>query len=510
MKKYINGLAVSVLSTLAFSIAGAATRADVKEWTILVYMNSDNNLWSFGQANMAEMEKVGSSPQVNVIVEQDPEPSGMPTTRYYVTQNPNPQPGKVTSKVLQQLGETDMGDWKHLAEFITWGATNFPAKHYAVIIWNHGAGWQGVSYDDHPRHFITMPDLAKGLKAANQMLVPMQSRLGLYSGNGPVIDIVNFDACLMSTIEVGFELKDSAKIMVGSQFLEPGEGENYTAFIAPLVQKPVMTAAEFSQVMVYQYAFRYASGGGGINYMALDLSKMANFTHAFSVVADNHLSAPANIQSQLKSTYRQNAFGGDLIGGMQAAQKISATAAPLAASLDTFVKMYGYPAETMRSAEIRSGADGSTKVYHIVRYAPGAVHCRYSAGGAWINTPLVRQVDGSYQAEMPAAPGGGRMQYVVSRNEIQDGRTVTEATSMVMREGADPIVFHNNFPASSPVIADAYNFATKGAHGMSLYFFSGSAVAKANPRLGTELYESYKALQFASVGAPSWTKFFGF
>ncbi|MBK9294232.1 MAG: hypothetical protein IPM57_07275 [Oligoflexia bacterium] len=497
---------VLLSSTTAF-----AQQMPVKEWTVLVYMNSDNNLWRFGQLNMWQAEKIGSSDQVNVIVEQDPEPAGMPTTRYYVTRNPNPQMGRPTSKVLQTLGETNLGDWKHLAEFITWGVKNFPAKHYALIVWNHGSGWSGVSYDDNPNAYITMPQIAQALKAASSAVAPLQAQRGLYRG-GPLIDILNFDACLMSTLEVAYEVKDVAKILIGSQFNEPGEGEDYEAFLKPLVANPTMPASEFAKIMVYQYTLQYARKGAGINYLALDLSKVTSFTQLFSAVADNHISAPANIQQKLRGAYSSNDFDSDLIGGMTAARKIAATNTnPLASAIDKLVQMYGYPAELPSSATPMVGPEGVTrKGYKVVRYQPGTVSARYSNDNQWRAMQLQKQSDGSYTATIPAAPAGMQMQYVVTPNNPTDGIKLNEALSTFVREGADPIVFHSNFPPTSPVIADAYNFATKGAHGMTLYFYSRINAAKQGRlREARELKGAYSQLQFAINGAPSWTKFLG-
>jgi len=65
-----------------------------------------------------------------------------------------------------------------------------------------------------------MPMLRKGLEAMN---VAVAQQRGISRSPVPLIDILNFDACLMSTLEVAYEVKDVAKFLVGSQFLEPGE-----------------------------------------------------------------------------------------------------------------------------------------------------------------------------------------------------------------------------------------------------------------------------------------------
>ena len=65
-----------------------------KEWTILVFINGDNNLEGAGIDDINEMEKVGSTDDVNIIVEID-RTSGYDysngdwttTRRYYITKD---------------------------------------------------------------------------------------------------------------------------------------------------------------------------------------------------------------------------------------------------------------------------------------------------------------------------------------------------------------------------------------------------------------------------------------
>ena len=103
----------------------------ISQWTWLVYMAGDNNLEGAGRDDLAEMKQVGSTADVNIIVQFDTEENQ--TTRYRVE--------KKKARVLQQLPGVDCGDPKVLTEFIKWGTQNYPAKHYLVDVWNHGGGW---------------------------------------------------------------------------------------------------------------------------------------------------------------------------------------------------------------------------------------------------------------------------------------------------------------------------------------------------------------------------------
>ena len=49
------------------------------------------------------------------------------------------------------------------------------------------------------------------------------------------IDVIGFDACLMSMLETAYALRDRGAVMVGSEELEPGDGWSYDNFLENLV-----------------------------------------------------------------------------------------------------------------------------------------------------------------------------------------------------------------------------------------------------------------------------------
>ena len=69
------------------------------QWTWLVYMAGDNNLEGAGRDDLAEMKRVGSTAEVNILVQFDTEKNE--TTRYRIEKN--------RAKVLQRLPGVDCG-----------------------------------------------------------------------------------------------------------------------------------------------------------------------------------------------------------------------------------------------------------------------------------------------------------------------------------------------------------------------------------------------------------------
>lgn len=78
---------------------------------------------------------------------------------------------------------------------------------------------------------------------------------------GQKIDIIGFDACMMGMMEVAYQLKDHAKIVIGSEELEPGKGWDYSAVVAYLVAHPNASNEEISKAIIKSFLDSYASQG---------------------------------------------------------------------------------------------------------------------------------------------------------------------------------------------------------------------------------------------------------
>lgn len=120
---------LSAIATVTNASAATAPKVqqegkqDLKEWTVLVFLNGHNNLDYFGSKDINEMEQVGSTDQMNIVVQWASLANGN-TKRLYVTQDADAN--KVSSVPVEEMSPVDMGDYRNLVEFIRWGAKNFP------------------------------------------------------------------------------------------------------------------------------------------------------------------------------------------------------------------------------------------------------------------------------------------------------------------------------------------------------------------------------------------------
>lgn len=316
MKKHVC-LMLTFLATLIFNpsananaVKASETKAQA-EWSLLIFINGHNNLDEYGKMNINQMEQVGSSKDINVLVQWASLEEG--TVRRLRIEKDNSS--AVTSPVLQDLGQIDMGDYRQLTDFINWGVQNYPAKKYFVAVWNHGNGWnlmraengsikpQDISYDDITGSKITTEELGVVMRDAAKVI-------------GHKVDVYGSDACLMAMVEIATEMMDSVGHFLGSQELEPGEGWPYEEFLSRLAKKPTATPAEFSNYLVEEYYSAYTGGVYGhkdVTFSALDLAELGNLNAALAVLAKELKTQSGNALASLKATNKlaQRFYRGD-------------------------------------------------------------------------------------------------------------------------------------------------------------------------------------------------------
>lgn len=281
------------------------------QWTVLAYVSGDNNLSPFGKTDLGEMKRIGSRVGLNLIAQYDPAGGGG-TRRFYLRKGT-----LIDADAVANLGETNMGDSKVLSGFLDWGMATYPAEKVCIILWNHGAGWddaniyravhklgakiarkgifgpraghlralgrrcqqaffassitrgirdRAIAFDDQAMDFLDNLELKNVMNATATRL-------------GRRVDMLAMDACLMSMLEVAFQLRDSVGLMVGSQETEPGDGWPYDQAFKVLGAPQVPSAAEFARHCVDAYLASYKPTDA-VTQSALDLTKVGAVTQA--------------------------------------------------------------------------------------------------------------------------------------------------------------------------------------------------------------------------------------
>jgi hypothetical protein len=332
---FMRFLVCIALSIFSASLALATTPVE-KEWTMLVYLNGDNSLDTFGPQNLNQMEKVGTTDKINVVVQWGSLARG--TTQRLLVKQDN-DVNTVTSPVVQDMGKVDMGDYKSLIDFVKWGAQNYPAKHYFIDVWDHGGGWHlssqhktktsevftrvrtqpmDISWDDGSGNFFTIHQLGLALKESAKII-------------GHKVDVYASDACLMAMPEISTEMADSVSVFAGSEETEPGAGWPYDTFLKAWNEASDSSGANVAKLLADLYVKSYEGGENGnqeVTFSAFDLSKTVNFNRAIlnlgtslsSLSATSKAAAASAISNTQNFLYADFGDLGDFIKNLEAAK----------------------------------------------------------------------------------------------------------------------------------------------------------------------------------------------
>lgn len=185
----------------------------MKDWTILIYADGNNELAPEMWRAKIEAEKTGSCDKVNVVMELGRESSKLVkiirphytmekesevwtgVRRYYVLNS--------KSKLIEDLGKINMASPSNLYNFITWGVKNYPAEKYMVVLSGHGGSFVAVLSDlsQNEPYMMGIVEMSRVLNMAAK-------------DAGVSIDVLVLDSCSMNTIEIIYELgKDKGSLI---------------------------------------------------------------------------------------------------------------------------------------------------------------------------------------------------------------------------------------------------------------------------------------------------------
>ena len=210
-------------------------------WTILVYLIGSNLESEAGQASqdLIEMMDAGTSDQVRLLVQTG-------GARQWMLEGISSQRGERYLRhnteelvlVNELPGNVSMTQPDTLADFIRFGRENYPAEHYALVLWDHGGGpLGGFGMDEfYPEDSMSLPELKEAL-----------------DDGGVYFDFIGFDACLMATLETAYTLRDNGDYLIASAQLEPGGGWDYTGWLDALAKEPEQNLQKLGQTLIDDY-----------------------------------------------------------------------------------------------------------------------------------------------------------------------------------------------------------------------------------------------------------------
>jgi Clostripain family len=284
-------------------------RSGAAKWTVMIYMNGKNDLEDAARWNFDQIRRVGSTDDVNVVVELGLL-SWDHSYRARVTQGTTPgATGIPPAQGVVDLGKIDMGSRKTLSRFILESKRDYPANSYLIIIWDHGQGWRlelsqsqassrkradATLAANSPRTLVRASDnLDHRLSNSRSISRDDEFCTRLFDSDvqevieSDPVDIIGFDACLMSMVETAYALRLGARWMIGSEELIPGYGWKYDDWLARLTKQPDLVARDVCQVIGDTYLKAYGKQFE-LTLSAVDLARVRSgqLVTAISRLAD--------------------------------------------------------------------------------------------------------------------------------------------------------------------------------------------------------------------------------
>lgn len=238
-----------------------------QEWTLMFYFASDNALAPGIVSQLKSIKNAGYHPQVNVIAQFDPQTEGTPTHIFdvnhieklkrpgvadigFASDDPfvrnllddklwRDQRGRdekpIREGMKQMLTRKGVenyrppvppndrnvdGSGRHPAKeldprvslwnFLKFCRDYYPAKHYVLFILGHGVvvGNDIFLLDEHAdEQSLSLVELGKILNRFKQEIADF----------GAVFELVSFNSCSVSSLEIAYELKGTARYMLAAQ-----------------------------------------------------------------------------------------------------------------------------------------------------------------------------------------------------------------------------------------------------------------------------------------------------
>lgn len=283
-------------------------------------------------------------------------------------------------ELVDEVDNASMGDSQTLADFVSWGVENYPAKRMGLVFWNHGGGSiSGVCFDElNDSDSLSLREIDNALNS-------------VYDQMTDKFEFIGFDACLMSTLETANILVPYARYMFASEETEPGGGWNYTDIMNFLAENPNADGAELGAIQCESYYQHCIDNGDpdGTTFAITDLSKIDELVIAFNKTAQEMYEG-GYMNEIAREIYKADNFGGnnrnegytnmvDMLGLLNAAAEYCNTTDDTIEALNNAVisKVNGpmhegagglslyYPLSVQGSQELSIFADICTSTYYL-------------------------------------------------------------------------------------------------------------------------------------------------
>lgn len=239
MKRLKTTIFLLILFSTGYICKVSAKTQTVAKWTVMVYAQTDSILNSFVIKNFQSMSTIGSNKNLNIVAQWN-QPRNIGRRRYKIEKN--------EMRLIDTLGKKNSFDLtQDLIDFAAFTAANYPAENYVFILSGHGLGivdpeWKdlqnfsinpvalrSILFDISNKNYLTNQGLIKALDHITKRIIFKK------------FAIIGMDACLMSMLEVHYQIRGFADYAVASEEVELAHGWNYPPFLYSLANSSTTT-----------------------------------------------------------------------------------------------------------------------------------------------------------------------------------------------------------------------------------------------------------------------------
>jgi hypothetical protein len=301
-----------------------------KEWTVMIYMAGDNNLsidMIYALEQLKEVAK--NNEKINLYVYFDGLSSDVPTlycdfSAYCESSDPNcPVTFFQSYKIEKMIDVSDKfnensASVNNIINFIDWCVKKDPVeqikeKKYAFIFSGHSFGFLnwGLFKDEKADYYMTHAKLKYMFERVISTEENLRKKAEIDEDKykerygkpwskkrrderttvvlGKSFDLLGFDSCVMSTLEIGSQFGKFAKTMVASQGSIPTAGWNTAQILLGRITKESETkaiAVSFVDEFIKQQN-KFALADISVDMSAWDLTKLPELEKRFGDLVDS-------------------------------------------------------------------------------------------------------------------------------------------------------------------------------------------------------------------------------
>ncbi len=284
----------SVESNVWHFVTEEESKIDTNGWTIMIYLDGDNNMESYAQLELDEIRSVKISGNMTVTVLYDGR--GNHNSHFYIMTNESYKEISLNEIYSRWSDEVNMGSSTTLSEFINYSMGNYPAENYMLELWNHGNGWMGICWDEMSGDRLTMGEIKNALS-------------DVYEEYGRGMDILVYTACRMAEIECMYEVMGYVKYFIASEESVLATGLPHEDILEDIVTNDSINPRDLCIKIVEECASYYQYTQTA-TISAWDIELLSNLSNAINTLSQILISE-ATDHAQIENVYyNTESFGG--------------------------------------------------------------------------------------------------------------------------------------------------------------------------------------------------------